>query len=221
MSITLPLRWYFTPAELGHEWGCHSDAVLYFVDAGYITPAALVPKASLPKYDVLGPSPYLVVPLPNYREMTWVHGEDSTAPLTGEFKAFEVDGERTQNFVFDAASALYVSRRDLVITLDQKEQLEALGTAGKRMPNQERRTLLTLIYYFAIDAGSEERVAKPYSLASDVQAELMVRYGVSMSRETIASKLKEAKTVIDCGTKSTEKPNVRRYSQGIEMSKVG
>jgi hypothetical protein len=40
-KLALPLPWYYTLPELAHEWGCTLDRILYYLDAGLLTPCAL------------------------------------------------------------------------------------------------------------------------------------------------------------------------------------
>jgi len=93
----LPLSWYFTPAEIAHDSGVHPDGITYYCDSGLIVPAALVPKARLPM-DCPGSAPHLCVLLPDYRSMAWTLATgEHIAPLVGEYRAFEVDGQEFRN----------------------------------------------------------------------------------------------------------------------------
>jgi hypothetical protein len=195
--MRLPTRWYYTLAEVAQDCHCHADAIAYYADAGLVTPAVLLPEARLSTFDVLGPSPHLVVMLPGYRNMVWTHGpEGSCAQLVGDFTAFEVDGETFQNLQFEAEGVL-VWRHDLVLTIDQRERLDDIAAdSGRGFSKQERRTLLTLLHHFAKDSQGD-RLTKPYGVARDARSELLTRYGIELSEATIAAKLKDASAAFD------------------------
>lgn len=107
--------WYLTPAEVGERWSTHPDRVLYCVDAGLISPAALVPKASL-RFPCPGPSPHVVVMLDNYGAMDWrPDGDSMSAPLVGTFRAYHIDGGGFQTLELAGCDDVFVTRRSLVI----------------------------------------------------------------------------------------------------------
>jgi hypothetical protein len=85
-----------------------------------------------------------------------------------------------------------ITRADLVISLDQREQLEELARPARhrRGNRTERRTLLYIIRALAL-AAYEKDIGHPYTVAGRVceRADLI---GINLSRETVAQKLKEA-----------------------------
>lgn len=190
MSVRLPETWYSTPAELAAEWGVHADRILYYADAGLLEPAALLPKGMLP-LPTGGPAPHVVVPLPNYRSMEWhdLAGE-RVAPLAGDFRAFEVDGGAFRNFTLSGGDDVVVCRSQLVITIDQREALEAMCEAPRSINPTERRNLLRLLGV-ALAKGFPEQIGKPHALAAILARELEFS-GESLSRQAIAPKIEEA-----------------------------
>jgi hypothetical protein len=146
------MAWYSTLPELAHEWGTHPDRILYFCDAGLIEPAVLVPKAALP-FDCPGPASHVCVLLPDYRTMAWSWTDTArVAPLVGEFRAYQVDGHEFKNIWLRECDGVLVSRSDLVIPLDQREALEAMGATTKPINPTERRTLLRILGFVLHEA---------------------------------------------------------------------
>ena len=87
------------------EFGVHPDRIFYYIDAGLIEPAALVPKAAL-RFSIPGPARQVCIALPDYRAMDWqTISDDCAAPLVGEFRAFQVDGHQCSTWRFRAAMA--------------------------------------------------------------------------------------------------------------------
>jgi hypothetical protein len=192
--INLPSPWYYTLHDLAHEWDCAVDRIHYYLDAGLLTPCALVAKPRLPIELRAGVAPYVCVILNCYRAIDWQHREgNATASLAGEFVAFYVDGEGFRNVNFTLAEPVAITRADLVVSLDQREQLEHLAArpARHRSGNRtEHRTLLYIIRTLAL-AAYEKDIGHPYTVAGRVceRADLI---GINLSRETVTQKLKDA-----------------------------
>jgi hypothetical protein len=191
---TLPLSWYFTPAELAHDWGVHPDRIMYYCDAGLIEPAVLVPKTGLP-VDCPGPASHLCVLLPDYRSMAWsVANGECVAPLVGEYRAFQIDGQEFRNLTLRDCDQVLVSRADLVIPLEQREAVEAMGAMIKSINPTERSTLLYLLA-LAARAAYPNLITKPYAVAEKMSRDLALD-GVTLGRQAIANKLLAAQEVL-------------------------
>jgi hypothetical protein len=191
----LPPTWYATFAETAHELGTHPDRIAYYADCGLIVPAALVLKSAIP-FDCPGPAPHVVVPLPEYRAMEWQPGVggDRVAPLVGEFRAFQVDGEMPHNLTLRDCDQVLVSRADLVVTLDQRESLEAMGAMAKPINKTERNTLLCIIGLLLREAYPDT-IGKPYAMAETISRELALD-GVTLGRQAIANKVIAAQDLL-------------------------
>jgi hypothetical protein len=191
--INLPAPWYFTVDELCQEWGCHPDRVYYYMDSGQLVPSALIPKWRLPAELQQGVAPSICFTLEDYRSLQWMHASDDAETwLTGEFLAFYVDRGGFRNLRLQVTDPLRITRRELVVLLEQKEALEESG-AQKRLGainKAERRTLLYIIRALAL-AAYEKDLSRPYTVATKVceRADLI---GINLSRETVAQKLKDA-----------------------------
>lgn len=193
-KLTLPLSWYFTPAELAHDWGVHPDRIMYYMDCGLLEPAVLIPKKRLPM-DCPGPAPHLCVLLPDYRSMAWVlAGGECVAPLVGEYRAFQVDDQKFRNLTLQGCDQVMVSRADLVIPLEQREVIEAMGAMAKPINPTERNTLLCVIGQLVLEAFPEH-ADKPYSVAEWISRDLESA-GVFLGRQAIANKLVAAQEVL-------------------------
>src|SRR5450631_540498 len=94
---TLPLSWYFTPAELAHDWGVHPDRIMYYCDAGLIEPGVLAPKGQLP-LDCPGPAPHICVLRPLWRPTN--RGARAPAHLLLRENANLLKGERFESPAF-------------------------------------------------------------------------------------------------------------------------
>jgi hypothetical protein len=151
--INLPAPWYFTVAELAHEWGCHPERVFYYMDSGQLVPSALIPKWRLPAELQQGVAPNICFTLEDYRSLQWMHAsEDAETWLAGEFLAFYVDRGGFRNLRLQVTDPIRITRRDLVVLLEQKETIEESG-AQKRsgaINKAERRTLLYIIRALAM-----------------------------------------------------------------------
>jgi hypothetical protein len=191
--INLPSPWYYTLHDLAHEWDCAVDRIDYYLNAGLLTPCALVAKAKLPVELRAGAAPYVCVILDRYRAIEWQHHEgNATASLAGEFVAFYVDGEGFRNINFTLPEPIAISRADLVVSLDQREQLEDLAKpARQRRGNRTERAATDLVIKALAMKAYPDDIAHPYRVASKVCASLELE-GASISRETVAQKLKAA-----------------------------
>ena len=185
--ISLP-TWYVTPTELAELWKCSVDRVLYWIDAGLMTPAALVPKAQLP-FARPGPSPYVVVLLDCYASMAWrAEGGDMVAPLVGEFRAYQVERDGFVSLTIAGCDDVSVARSQLVLPIDQLEELTDLATKQAAMRSDERRTFLLILGALLADTDAGE---KHYAIGESV-ATVLFAAGVDMNVRTIASKVREA-----------------------------
>ena len=179
--------WYLTPGELADHWRIHPDRVLYCIDAGIVTPAALVPKASLP-FSYPGPAPHVVVMLDGYGTMDWrPEGDTMVAPLVGEFRAFSVDRGEFSSFTLAGCDDVFVSRRSLVIPWEQCDELSAKRAT---MNPTERRSLLLIIGALVVDQLGND--AKGHYTAADAISNVLQAAGIELSERTIAEKLREA-----------------------------
>lgn len=199
-KVALPLSWYFTPAELAHEWGTHLDRVMYYCDAGLIEPAVLVPKSALP-LPCPGPAMHVCVLLPGYRSMDWQTAEvGCVAPLVGDFRAFQIDRQEFHNMALRDCDQVIVSRADLVVTLEQREALEAMGETVKAFNRTERNTLLRLLALTS-RVAYPSLFTKPYAMAEKMSRDLALD-GVTLGKQAIANKIIAAQEVL--GTSERE-----------------
>jgi hypothetical protein len=191
---TLPEPWYSTVAEVAYEFDVHPDRIRYYMDSGLIQPAALMPKAALP-VQIPGPARHVCIALPDYRGMGWqAVGDDHVAPLAGEFQAFQVDGQAFSNLLLKGCDGVVVSQSDLVITITEREALECMRAVPQRFNPTERRNMLCMLDLLA-SAAYPDQSGQPYAVAEHMVRELELA-GVSISRETVASKLKEARDAL-------------------------
>lgn len=201
----LPTCWYWHQEELAAEWQCSTARVRYYMDAGLIQPAALVPRWKLQQGVPAGPAPEVCVILGNYRELRWVHAEDgSAAELVGTFSAFAVDQQWFSHFPLELKEPVSIRREDLVITLEGKEhleQIERLGAVGGLNPI-ERKTLLAIIGALVSQDLALDLMG-PYSVANVILEELGSAT-MALSQETIASKVKEARKLVAAAGQSKD-----------------
>jgi hypothetical protein len=199
---TLPPAWYQTLAETAAELDTHAERVLYYADAGLILPAALVAKALLP-VPYPGPSPHLIVRLDDYRTMAWVpDGTDMIAPLVGVYRAYQVDGHGFTNLDLDGAGVL-IRRSQLVFTSDQVEALQDACGITKPPHPAKVRTLQQILGYLVAERWPD---CGHYTIAENVLRGLQLN-GVSLSKETIASHIREARSAAEAASKrETAKP---------------
>ncbi len=192
-KINVPTPWYFSVAELCHEWGCHPDRVYYYVDSGQLVPSALIPKWRLPAELQQGVAPSICFTLEDYRSLQWMHASDDAETwLTGEFLAFSIDRGGFRNLRLEVTDPLRITRRDLVVLLEQREQLEDLARpARQRRGNRAKRAATDLVIKALAMKAYPDDIAHPYRLASKVCASLELE-GARISRETVAQKLKAA-----------------------------
>lgn len=190
----LPEPWWNTPAELAHDLDCHVDRIWYYLDCGYMTPAALVPRFALPQVPA-GPSPHVCVLLHDYRAMRWEPSPAGPiAPLVGEYRAFVVERDEFQLLDLVDCDTVYVGRSDLVVPTKEREELELLARASRPINPTERRTLLHIIAALLAESISEQS-QQPYALAETISRDLAAR-GISLSRQAIANKLLDARSLL-------------------------
>lgn len=187
----LPPAWYQTIAETAAELGTHSERVLYYADAGLILPAALVAKALLP-VPYPGPSPHLIVRLDDYRTMAWApDGVDMIAPLVGVYRGYQVDGNGFTNLDVDGAGVV-IRRSQLVFTSDQVEALQDACGVTKPPHPAKLRTLQQILGFLIADRWPD---CGAYTIAENVLRGLQLN-GVSLSKETIATHVREARAAL-------------------------
>jgi len=87
-----------------------------------------------------------------------------------------------------------VSRADIVVPLEQREAVEAMGAMVKPINPTERNTLLCVIGHLLLEAFPEHG-DKPYSVAEWISRDLESA-GVSLGRQAIANKLIAAREAL-------------------------
>ena len=208
---TLPPAWYQTLAETAAELGTHPERLLYYADAGLILPAALVAKALLP-VPYPGPSPHLIVRLDEYRTMAWLpDGDDMIAPLVGVHRAYQVDGHGFTNLDLDGVGVL-IRRSQLVFTSDQVEALQDACGATKPPHPAKLWTIQQILGFLIADRWPD---CGPYTVAENVLRGLQL-CGVSLSKETIASHVREARSALE--RQSRREEAVKPMPSGIEAA---
>ena len=198
----LPPVWYQTLRETAAEFGTHVDRILYYLDAGMIVPAALIPKALLPGV-YPGPSPYLVVRLDEYREMAWLpDGNDMVAALAGNPRTYQIDGDAYVYVELDG-SGIVIRRSELVIPCDQVEALHEqceVSRAARGVHPAKLRTLQRLLGLLILDRWGE---AGTYTIAESIVRASQLT-GISISKECAAGHVKECRAELELAKASTE-----------------
>ncbi len=191
--FSLPQPWYFTPAELAVDWKVDPARVYYYMDAGQIIPAVALARCRWP-YSLPCNTPVVVAMLDGFAHLQWSAAVDPETALTGELRCFQPDGAGGfRSFVQVLAEPLPIRRSDLVVSLDQRDEIEGCGRRQKTNP-VERRTLLTIIGIMA-RCGYATDMSKPYALAEIVRKDGQL-LGIDISHETLGQKLAEARDLL-------------------------
>lgn len=195
---TLPPRFYWTIDSLAAEYQTDADTILYYLDAGFVSPCALVPWWKLEACGATversaGAAPHVCVMLKDYQRLPWQHTKDgSTAMLVGELRAFSVEEDTYKGLFLSLPAPLVISRNDLVVTDAQKQELEAMGKAVPARVSRPIRERNLLRIIAAILRGDTRG---PYVIGKWVRTGLDLN-GTPLGRETVASAIKDARAEV-------------------------
>ena len=188
-KFSLPDPHYMTVPELAARWLAHVDAVYYVLDNGELPLWVKVNKHQLPTEMQDGPSPHMVVELPDYAQLEWQHGEGSTALLCGiERRCLDIAGGR--ELTLPAEHPATITRADLVVPYVAVQDFEDAHGKVRPFRSTERTTMLLMIGALARGYWGSE-VENPYTCARDL-LDILRNLDTKLSQETLATKLKEA-----------------------------
>lgn len=180
----IPAPICYAPEDLAGEWKCPVSRVWGYIRAGQVKVWALLPASEIPN---LGATGYVGVPL-DYPSLAW--NAEGWALLSGEVVAQPL--ARPDIAIPFTADGLAIKEADLVIPAGQKDEAEG---AARSINPRERSTFLHMIGTMAQVSYGADALDHPYETATSLQEDIAV-LGHKVSRETLATKLTEARSSV-------------------------